>query len=304
MKKSIVLIGGGHGLSNLIKGFKDKELDLNIIVSATDDGGHSGILREEFGCFALGDLRMVLSELVNNSLFKDLLDYRFERLHGQENVSLGNLILLSLIEKYHNIDEVIGYIKDNNKIDSNVFLSCNNSLVLCAKCGGETIMHEREIGVSNKSVDSLFVNESAVCDDVMLEKIKSADIIVLSPGSLYTSVGAVLCIESIKEAILNSKAELVYVCNIMQQDGETLNYSVKDHVDVLESILGKNIDRVIVNNGSINEDVLEKYREENSAVVKCNDVNDNYEFYNIVKIIDGKIRHDSELVKKIIFNQQ
>lgn len=305
MQKKIVLIGGGHGLSNLVKGFKDENIDLSVIISSTDDGGHTGLIRDEFNSVAIGDLRMVLNELLDaSSVLKDVFNYRFEYLHGTRNVSLGNLVITSLWNKYLDIDKVIDCFKERENIKINIFLSSNNPLTLCAECdGGEIINNERLIGISNKKIKRLFVDKNAICNVTMLDKIKNADIIVLAPGSLYTSVGAVLCIDKINESIKESKASIVYVANIMTQDGETKGFSLNDHVDVLEDILNKKIDRVIANNGKIEDSILEKYRKENSCVVSNDEKKDNYEFYNIVEIKDGKVRHNSEIAKKIILNQ-
>ena len=115
--KKIVLIGGGHGLSNLVEGFKDEEVDLTIIVASTDDGGHTGKIRKEFDIVAVGDLRMVLSQLIDEkSSLKDIFDYRFNSLHGENKVSLGNLMITSLWMKYKDIDKVIEYINSYDNL--------------------------------------------------------------------------------------------------------------------------------------------------------------------------------------------
>ncbi len=305
MKKKIVLIGGGHGLSNIVRGFKNEDLDLSIIVSSTDDGGHTGKIRKEFKTVAVGDLRMVLNELIDEkSSLKDIFDYRFNSLHGVNKVSLGNLMITSLWMKYNDIDKVIKYFKEKENIEANIFLSSNNPLTLCAKCeDGEIIEHECFIGKCNKKISELYSSNEAICNEVMLEKIRMADIIVLCPGSLYTSVGAVLCIDKIKEAICSSMASIVYVCNIMTEVGETNNYTVNDHVETLEKIMNKSIDRVIVNNGKIDDNIIEKYETEGGKMVECDDARENYELYDVVEIIDNKVRHNAELTKKIILRQ-
>ena len=305
MKKRIVLIGGGHGLSNIVRGFKNENVDLTVVVSSTDDGGHTGKIRNEFKTVAVGDLRMVLNELIDdNSALKEIFDYRFELLHGVNRVSLGNLMITSLWIKYQDIDKVIRYFKEKENIKADIFLSSNNPLTLCAKCeDGEIIKHECVIGESNKKIVSLYSEDEAVCNPLMLEKIEKADIIVLCPGSLYTSVGAVLCIDRIKESINNSLAKIIYVSNIMTQNGETINYSVKDHEETLSRIMGKSIDRVIVNCGDIRGDVLKRYEEEKASVVLSDEIKDYYEFYDLVEIYDDKVRHNSELTKKIILRQ-
>lgn len=304
MKKRVILIGGGHGLSNLVKGFKNENIDLTIVVSSSDDGGHTGLLRDEFNVVALGDLRMVLNELIDDkSSLKEVFNHRFDFIHGIKKVSLGNLVLMSLYEKYGDIDKVIEYFKNRENISSNIYLSSNNSILLCAQCSDGTIVKkEHIIGESNLSIEKLYCENEAVCNLSMIEKIKNADIIVLGPGSLYTSVGSVVCIDAIKEAINNSSASIVYVCNIMCQDGETLNYSVKDHEEALIKIIGKQIDRVIVNNGKIPMDIMERYKKENSDIVICSEKKENYEFYDLVAIMDNKVMHNSELTAKIILN--
>ncbi len=303
--KKVVLIGGGHGLSNLIKGFKKENIDLSVIVSSTDDGGHTGIIREEFNCVAVGDLRRVINEFIDKeSVFKDVFNYRFDCLHGIKGVSLGNLMIISLLEKYKDINKVIDCFREKESIKSKIYLSSSNSLTLCARCeDGEIVSCEKEIGVSNKKINELFVDKRAICSKQMLEDIVLADVIVLSSGSLYTSLGSVLCIDEIKAAIKNSKASIFYVCNIMEQDGETLGYSVEDHVAAIENIMDRKIDKVIINNGSIEKDILDRYKEEHSKMVEWVSIKDNYEFYDLVEIDDGKVRHDGDLVAKIILNQ-
>ena len=303
--KKVVLIGGGHGLSNLVKGFKDeKDVDLTIVVSSSDDGGHTGKIRDEFNLVAVGDLRMVLNELISeNSLLKHVFDYRFDMIHGVKGVSLGNLIITALLLKHKDIDKVIGYFREQEDFKADVFLSSNTPLTLCAGCkNGEVVKGEHIIGESNKFIETLYCERDAECNGLMLDKIEKADIIVLGPGSLYTSVGSVVCIDEIKAAINRSKATLIYVCNIMTQDGETFGYTVKDHEEALSNILNKDIDRVIINNGDISQSVLKRYKEENSSVVVCGDVKDTYEFYDLVEICDNKVRHNSELTKKIILS--
>lgn len=305
MKKKVVLIGGGHGLSNMVKGFKNENIDLTIVVSSSDDGGHTGEIRKEFQTVAVGDLRMVLNELIReDSSLKDIFDFRFNSLHGANKVSLGNLMITSLWMKYKDIDKVIRHFKEKEKFSANVYLSSNNPITLCAKCSdGEIIKQESIIGESNKIIESLYSENEAFCNEEMLAKIEEADIIVLGPGSLYTSVGAVICIDKIKKAINNSFASIVYVCNIMCQNGETLNYTVKDHEETLSRIMGRSIDRVIVNNGKVDKDVLDKYKKENSEVVVCDEIKDYYEFYDLVEIIDGRVMHNSDFTKKIILKQ-
>ena len=305
MKRNIVLIGGGHGLSNIVSGFKDEDINLSVIVSSTDDGGHTGKLRDEFESVAVGDLRMILNEFIQEgSSLKDIFNYRFESLHGTSNVSLGNLVIASLWKKYMDIDEVIKYFTSKERIKASIFLSSNNPLTLCAECEhGEIIKCERVIGVSNQKIKRLFVDGETVCNSRMIESIKNADKIILCPGSLYTSIGSVLCIDKIKQAIKDSEGKLIYICNVMSQDGETRGYSVKKHVETLEDIVERKIDSILINSKKIDEPILEKYKMENSEVVVCDDNDERYVFYDFIEIKGDKVRHNSKMVKKIILSQ-
>ena len=303
--KKVVLIGGGHGLSNIVKGFKNENVDLTIVVSSTDDGGHTGKIRDEFNVVALGDLRRVLYELLDDNVFlKNVFDYRFDLLHDVDKVSLGNLILCCLYNKYGDINKVIDFFKEKENIKANVYLSSDNPLTLCAKCkNGEVVKNEHMIGICDKKIEDLYVDGEAICNVSMLKKIEEADVIVLGPGSLYTSVGSVLCIDKIKNAIKASFAEIVYVCNIMCQKGETSNYNVNDHEEALVKIIDRKIDRVIVNIGKIEEDVLKRYEGECRGLVNLTEIKQYYELYDLVEIEDNKVIHNSELTKKIILKQ-
>ena len=226
-------------------------------------------------------------------------------MHSCENVSLGNLVISSLIKKCGDVDKAIDLFCKKEDINCNIYLSSKNPLTLCAESvEGEIIKCERMIGTSNKEIAKLYTDKEAVCNNKMIESIEKADVIVLSPGSLYTSVGAVLCIDKIKQSLKNSKASIVYVCNIMTQYGETNGFTVGTHVKALEKIMERKIDRVLINKGKIENEILNRYMLENSEVVKFDIKDKSYEFYDLVEIIDNKVRHNSELVKKIIFNQQ
>lgn len=303
--KKVVLLGGGHGLSNIVKGFKNESVDLTIIVSSSDDGGHTGKIRDEFDTVAFGDLRMVLNELIDeNSFLKDVFDYRFDELHGVNGVSVGNLLIAALWMKYKDMYKIIEYFKEKEKIKANIFLSCDSPVTLCAICdNGDVVRKESLIGKCNKKIIDLYTEGEEQCSSVMLNKIETADVIVLCPGSLYTSVGAVLCVDRIKKSIKKSNAEIVYVCNVMCQNGETVGFSVEDHENALVSIIGKKIDRIIVNSGEINEEVLKKYKEENKDAVKVNEGKSYYEYYDLVEVMDDRVVHNSELTKKIILRQ-
>ncbi len=305
MKKKVVLMGGGQGLSNIVKGFKGLEnIDLSIVVTSADDGGHSGTIRDEFNTVGLGDLRMVIDALLDDkSSLKDIMNYRFKKLHNVQKVSLGNIYLLSLYEKFKDYDKVIKYLKSKENIKANVYLSSNTPLTLCAKYeSGKLAMGECVIPNDEEKVQELFYIETPTCNPSMLKAIEKADIIVLGPGSLYTSVGAVLALNQIKAAIKKSNAKIVYVCNIMTQVGETSNYYVSDHETTLNEMLPRNIDRIIVNTGEVDEKYLDLYKlnKYGWGRVRCEFKKDNYEFYDLVKYEDNQVLHDSKKTANII----
>ena len=256
---NICILGGGHGTSRLVKGFNGENQNIDIIVTSSDNGSHTGEIIKEFDVPGLGDLRMVLESLLNKPLI-DFFSYRFKNLHGKENVSLGNLILLSILLEYDK-NVLLMLDKINSLINENYHLHLANHKYIELKAerrNGDIVVGESDIGEVDNIKRVYFENEGYVSIDT-LNAIENADIIVLSFGSFYTSLGAVLANEKIREAISESKAKIIYVPNLVNQK-ETKGYVLEDYVDYIEKIIKIRIDKVIVSNNKIKRKYIKRYQ--------------------------------------------
>ncbi len=249
----IVAIGGGTGLSMLLKGIKRFTNNITAVVTVGDDGGSSGRLREELGVLPPGDIRNCLAALADDEdLVTQLFQYRFQNGEGLEGHSFGNLFLTALCSI---TGDMVTAVKESSKVLSirGVVLPATlDDMKLAAKFeDGRVVRGESNIPEAGGVIKRLFT-EPEVCDPLpdVLTAIKGADLIILGPGSLYTSVIPNLLIHHVADAIASSKAKKIYVCNIMTQPGETDDYTVSDHIKALLKHAGgkRIIDAVLVNN--------------------------------------------------------
>lgn len=307
MDKNIVVIGGGTGNSVLLKGLKKYTDNICAIVTVADDGGSTGKLRKELGILAVGDIRNCITALADDEdTMTKLMEHRFSR--GElKNHSFGNLFLAALNEISDSFPLAIKGLSDVLKITGEVVCVTKENIDLCAKLeNGKFIYGESQIPKKvisfNSKIDKLYLNPKNVkANDYAIEKIKCADIIVISPGSLYTSILPNLLVDGISRAISENKdAKKYYLANIMTQSGETDNFSVSDHIRVIEKhCYYKVFDTCVYSNSVIRENIIENYREENAGVVKeeiDEDLRDRYDFVGLDLALetDGMIRHDSE----------
>ena len=299
--KNICIIGGGHGTSRLIKGFKDIDAKIDIIVASSDNGGHTGEIIKEFNVPALGDLRMVLESLLDEPLL-NFFSYRFKNLHGKNKVSLGNLMLLSMVlENNSNIEKTLEQI--NERIDEKYTLHLANHEYTELKAitqDGCILSGEVTIGESNNIKDIYFDNEGIIPSKV-INAIKQADVIVLSFGSFYTSIGSVISHKELQTTIKESEAEIVYVANLVNQE-ETKGYYLENYVDFLESKIGRKLDKIILSNSKIKRKIQKRYKEEGKSLVHPKENRKNYSWYPLVVLEDSKLRHDYFKVAQIINN--
>lgn len=248
----IVAIGGGTGLSMLLKGIKRFTNNITAIVTVGDDGGSSGRLREELGVLPPGDIRNCLAALADDEdLVTQLFQYRFQNGEGLEGHSFGNLFLTALCSITGDMFSAIKESANVLSIRGVVLPATLDDMKLVAKFEDGRVVHgESNIPEAGGVIKRLYT-EPEKCTPLpdVITAIKGADLIILGPGSLYTSVIPNLLIDEIAEAIGNSKAKKIYVCNIMTQPGETDDYSVSDHVKALIKHAGgrKIIDAVLVN---------------------------------------------------------
>lgn len=310
--KKVTVIGGGTGLSTLLRGLKRYTEDLTAIVTVGDDGGGSGILRKDLGILPPGDIRNCILALADTEpLMEKLLQFRFNEgnLKGQ---NFGNLFLAAMTGiSDNNFMEAIKRMSDVLAVKGTVLPVTLDNMILSAELeNGDIIKGESKIPkkvIENKSrIKRLNIEpKEAKAPIEAIEAIENSDIIVIGPGSLYTSIIPNLLVNDIKEALLRTKGRKVYISNIMTQQGETDNYRVSDHIRaIIEHSSPKVIDKIIANTGVIDNFYIEKYEMKNSDKVEL-DI-ENLNGYNVIKenilnFSKNLVRHDSDKLAEIIF---
>lgn len=306
MNKKVVVLGGGTGMSVLLQGLKKFPLDITAIVSVSDDGSSTGKLREEFNTPAVGDIRRVLISLSETEpLVEKLFNYRFKTCSDLDGHTVGNLILTAAKEITGNLSDGIEALSKVFNLKGKVVPLTEDNVVLMAKMDdGSIVEGEHHITESPKKIKEVFYKEEPVVTPESIEAIKNSDAIILSMGSVYTSIIPNLITKEIINAIDNSSAKIMYVCNMVTQPGETEGFKVSDHINLLNSYLGKRkIEYVLANDKKIDENILKRYQtteqkdqvildRENLNSVKL--IEDNY-----FTVIDNIVRHDA---LKLAFN--
>lgn len=308
--KKVVVLGGGTGLSVLLRGLKLFPVDITAVVTVADDGSSSGILREEFNMPAVGDLRNVLVSLSYvEPLVEQLLQYRFETYSDLNNHPMGNLLLAALFNITGNLTDSLEALSKILNIKGKVLPFTEDKAVLVAHTKDkQTIVGESNITKAGKKIDYIeYKNKVRVTKEV-ITSLEEADLIILGIGSLYTSVIPNLLSKEIKKTLINSKAKKMYICNIMTEHGETDNFNVSDCVKQLNKYVGKNfIDVVIANSKHIDTDIQEKYLEENSTPILIDEDNLKKMNVELIKedlaiIKNNQVRHDHLKTALTIFN--
>lgn len=308
----IVAVGGGTGLSMLLKGVKRITNNITAVVTVGDDGGSSGRLREEMGILPPGDIRNCIAALADDEdLVTKLFQYRFKTGEGLEGHSFGNLFLTALIAITGDMVRAVKESSNVLSIRGRVLPSTLDDMKLVAELEDGRIIHgESNIPEAHGKIKRLFTDPSNCkpLEDV-INAIKDADLIILGPGSLYTSVIPNLLIKEIAQEIANSSAKKIYVCNIMTQPGETDNYSVANHVNAIINHAGSSsiMDAVLVND-SLPDNLALKYKAANSFPVKLDTENIKSSGVKIVskRLIEeskeGFVRHSSNRVARAIYH--
>lgn len=307
----IVAVGGGTGLSVLLSGLKSYSSNISAIVTVADDGGSSGRLRQQFDVLPPGDIRNCLVALADApALMRDLFQFRFDGNSEFSGHSFGNLFLTVMTRLTGDFEKAI---KETSKVlalRGQVIPSTLGDVTLVAHYkDGSVVSGEGQIPKARKKISRVaLAPEQPTATPDAIKAIKEAQIIVLGPGSLYTSIIPNLLIDEISREIAASEAIKVYVCNVMTQPGETDGYSVCDHIKALAAHSSERIlDYCVVNNGEVPEQVLKRYAGENSLLVVNDRKNIESLGYRVVEedfimIQDGVIRHDAEKLAKIILS--
>ena len=267
----IVAVGGGTGLSTMLKGIKKLTNNITAVVTVGDDGGSSGRLRHEMGILPPGDIRNCIAALADDEdLVTKLFQYRFKMGEGLEGHSFGNLFLTALCAITGNMVRAVQESSKVLNIRGRVLPSTLDDMKLAAEMDdGSIVEGESNIPETGKKIKRLFT-QPANCKALpeVLKAIKDADLIILGPGSLYTSVIPNLLIKEISAAISKSKAKKIYVCNIMTQPGETTDYTASQHVQAILDHAGySNMFEAVLVNNSLPEDLSPDYQKANSYPV-------------------------------------
>jgi uncharacterized cofD-like protein len=310
----IVSIGGGTGTSTLLRGLKLYTSNITAIITVADDGGGSGVLRNDLGILPPGDIRNCLLALAETEpIMEKLLNYRFTEgsLKGQ---SFGNLFLAAMNGITNSFEEAVKHMADVLAVTGRVLPVTLENIDLVAELEDGTIIKgESSIGNHNKNhpgkIKCVKLNKpNAMALKQAVDSIIEADVIVLGPGSLYTSVIPNLLVNGIVDAISKSRALKIYVCNIMTQPGETEGYTVSEHIKAINAHAGKPIiDFCIVNKGKITDNIFKKYRDDGAEQVmtdfsKIKNLGIHIIEKDLVKIHNNYVRHDPEKLAKAIID--
>jgi uncharacterized cofD-like protein len=303
----IVAFGGGTGLSTLLKGLKlFQDVEITAVVTVMDDGGSSGVMRDEFGILPPGDIRNNIVALAEDeSLMAKIMAYRFRDGERFKDQSLGNLIIAALTKLSGSFPVAVENISSILAIKGSVLPVTEESVKLIAKMeDGRIVVGESSITKAGSKIHDLSLDKQAKPFPKVLEEISKADTIIFGPGSLFTSIIPNLLVDGIAEAI-GAKPKIL-VANLMTQPGETDGMSVEDHVRTVEKYLGSSIDRVIVNSQQIPSIILKRYEKEGAKPLRWDERNRKISKFEMIKIIidplddQKKVRHDPELLGRAV----
>lgn len=307
----VVVIGGGTGMPVLLRGLKDLPIQLTALVTVADDGGSTGRIRHEMDIPAPGDIRNVIAALSDaEPMLLELFQHRFSVGNGLSGHSLGNLLLAAMTSLTGNFYTGIKEISRVLNVKGEILPISNENMVLHAEMvDGVVVSGESKIPLANKRIKRVFLTPEYVRPlPNALEAINKADLVVISPGSLYTSILPNLIIPKIDQAIRKTKGKVVYVCNVMTQAGETAGYTASDHVRAICRHIGEgSVDSIVVHNESIKQTVRDVYAEENAEPV-IYDIEQLLEMGlqiiegDIVEYTQNTVRHNTEKISKLLYS--
>lgn len=266
----VVAIGGGTGLATLLRGLKEYTSNITAIVTVTDDGGSSGRLRGQLGVLPPGDIRNCLVALADTEpLMEKLFQHRFDQGEGLAGHSFGNLFIAAMFQVTGDFEAAVRASSQVLAVRGRVLPSTLSQVVLGAELAdGTRVFGETSISTAGQPIRRIFLEPHGARPlEAALQAIYEADAIILGPGSLYTSILPNLLVDGVADAIRNSPALKIYVCNVMTQPGETDGYSAADHVRAITNHVDGLLDLVVVNTGEITAPLLEKYRVQNAYPV-------------------------------------
>ncbi|PKR78021.1 hypothetical protein CEY16_08860 [Halalkalibacillus sediminis] len=307
----VVVIGGGTGLPVLLRGLRQFPINLSAIVTVADDGGSTGRLRNDLSIPAPGDIRKVIASMsdVEPTLLK-LLEHRFDNGDGLSGHSLGNLILAGMTNVTGDFYKGIKEISKVFNVKGRIYPIANENMYLVAEFEDGTVVRgESSIAEVGKPIKRVFYEPSQVQPlPEAVKSIENAELIVIAPGSLYTSILPNLISPEIKNALKRTKAKSVYVCNIMTQHGETSHYKASDHIHAIHRhVEDEFMDMIIMHSNSIEQDIRMEYAKQQAEPVQCDE--DNLREIGVEVIQgnianlqkDGTLKHNEHKIAKILY---
>lgn len=312
MHKKVAVLGGGTGMSCLLKGLKEFPIDITAIITVSDNGRSTGKLRREFNTPAVGDIRKVITNLSGtDETIKQMMSYRFHTSSDLNGHAVGNLILTSMLEITGSLKDSIACLSKLLDVRHKVLpISEDSHLVLMGRDSkGNIIEGEEQITKSHRKFERIYYKEEPKVLDEVITSIKDADLIIFSMGSLYTSILPNIICKQVKEALNITKAPIMYLCNAVTQPGETDGYTVGDHVELLNQYLdAKKINVVIASNTKIDKKIAEKYEsEERKDPVKIDygkldKIGVELIEADLIIVEENVLRHNSMKLNSLIFS--
>ena len=308
--KKVVVFGGGTGISCLLSGLKLFPVDVTAVITVSDNGSSTGVLKKELDIPAVGDVGKVLLAMANvDDDFVSLLRYRFSKEGSLYNHPVRNILLAALIDLKGNLPEATRYMAKILNIKGTVLPLTEEKVELVGKSRGKDYFGEEAVSANVKNIRKLTYDHSIHVVDEIEGKIAAADLVIFSPGSLYTSILPHLLAPEICQALAETKAPLMYVSNLVTQPGETDGYTVGDHLRILNQYLKcRRIDVVLANNGQIDPEIAEKYiTMENKRIVPIDAERIEQMGTRIIQdgifcIEEEKIRHNALKTAFLIFS--
>lgn len=308
MKKKVVVLGGGTGMSSLLKGLKEFPLDITAVVSVCDDGRSTGRLRNEFHVPAMGDIRQVLVSLSESGpLVEKLLNYRFNTTSDLNGHPVGNLLLTAMSNMTGNMSTGVKALGSIFNLKGKILPLTDDEVTLCAKMEDDTIVEgEHNITECLAKIKKVFYKEEPKVNKEVEKSISEADLVILSMGSIYTSIIPNLLCKEVISTLEKTNVPIMYTCNIMTQPGETDELSVSEHVDIINNYLGKRkVDVVLANSGEIDEKLRKKYEtleQKDPVIIDKDKLKDIKLISNdYVTVENNLLRHDTILLSLDIF---
>mgnify|MGYP002754406423 FL=1 len=310
-KIKVVTIGGGTGLSVLLRGLKKYPLEITAVVTVADDGGSSGKIRSDMNIPSPGDIRNVIAALSDvEPYLEKMFQYRFDS--GEvKGHPVGNLMIAAMTDIHGDFSTAVKVMSRILNVRGTVLPTTNDIATLNAVLSdGEIIRGESSITKAGGVIDHVYITPSRVKpNEDVLKAIEEADYIIMGPGSLYTSIIPNLVISKVSEKIRESNAKKIYVCNVMTQHGETDNYTVSDHIVAINKHVEANIfDLVIANSREFDDSILSKYHKEKQEAVKIDQEKIEELGIKLIKnddvgIVDNNtIRHNADKVSELIYD--